>query len=294
MKPKHIESPLPLWTAAKAWWSDTAAQDCASFNWLFILVIFIASSIAISLPFGANRWREAEVASKTSQYPGLGTAFEALAKTDVAFMVNNGMLQTTADTKSRTLEAGGWRILVSSVANTPEQAATDTSNILQLGPDRFIVRNGKTGVQISSPLTAFEGFSSDILKQAAENRRTLSDLIESLLFTAAFSSIPSTMITLGLLMLIQNLVFVVMLGVMLSFSVYRKRLGEYTSPSVRPLDSIKMATAIMAGPAFIVGLLGLFIPALQAPFLWLAYSLLAGIRVIVLYTSRYRGAEQPR
>jgi len=158
MKPKHIESPLPLWTAAKAWWSDTAAQDCVSLNWLFILVIFIASSIAISLPFGANRWREAEVASKTSQYPGLGTAFEALAKTDVAFMVNNGMLQTTADTKSRTLEAGGWRILVSSVANTPEQAATDTSNILQLGPDRFIVRNGKTGVQISSPLTALKGF----------------------------------------------------------------------------------------------------------------------------------------
>lgn len=291
---RQAKSSIPLWTAARAWWSDTAAQDCASFNWFLILAIFVASSIAISLPFGANRWREAEVASKTSQYPGLGTAFEALAKTDFSFTVTKGMVQTLPDAKSRTLEVGSWHILVSSITDAPEQAVTDSRNVLQLGPDRFMVRNGKTGIQISSPLTAFEGFSSDILKKAAENRRILSDLIEGLLFTTVFSSIPSIMVTLGLLMLIQNLAFVVILGIMLSFAVYRKKLGEDGGPAIRPLEGIKMATAIMAGPAFLIGLVGLFMPAFKAPFLWLAYSLLAGIRVIVLYTSRYRSAEQPR
>lgn len=301
MASKQGRAPLPLWTAARAWWSDTAAQDCGSFSWPFILVIFIASTIAISLPFGANRWREAESISRTSQYPGLGTAFEALARADVSFAVSDGKLQTTSGVQSWAQEAGGWLIRVDA-NNTPEgsemerseEIASDTKNLLQLGPDHFLVRNGTTGIQLNASLLAFEGFSSEILQQAAADRRILSNLIEGLLFTAAFASIPSAILTLGLLMLVQNMAFVVILGIMLSFAVYRKKLWDEQGPTIRPLEGIKMAAAIMSGPAFLIGLVGLFIPAFQAPFLWLAYSLLAGIRVIVLYTSRYRSAGRPQ
>ncbi|WP_304226532.1 hypothetical protein [Gracilinema caldarium] len=308
MEEHQKKATLPLWTAAKAWWSDSAAQECKNLNWFFILAIFIASTIAISLPFAANRWREADAASQASQYPGLGNVFEDLASKNFEFSISSGKMTVSNSEDPLTLNSGNWDILISTNTDKlhvqeatgidetkQESEAADIvksrRNLLQLGPDRFLIRNGNTGILVSAPLQAFEGFSSDILKQAAQNRRTLADLIEGLLFTAAFSSIPSLILTLFLLMLVQNLAFVTILGVMLSFAVYRKKLGDEQEKAIRPLEGIKMAAAIMAGPAFVIGLVGLFIPAFKAPFLWLAYSLLAGIRVVVLYTSRYRRAN---
>jgi hypothetical protein len=276
-----------LWTAARAWWSDAAAQDCAAFHWLFIFLLFLASSIAISLPFGANRWREAAASSQATQYPGLGYAFETLASAPLSFTVKDGVLQLDP-AGPQTLTTKDWIIEL----GTDKNHAGDTQKVLQFSPTALIIRNGLTGTQVSSSLKPFEGFSSNTIKKAAENRRTLSDLIEGVLYTAAFSSIPSILLTLGLLMLVQNLAFVVILGIMLSFAVYGKAPGTLKAQEqLKPLQGIKMAAAIMAGPAFLIGLVGLFIPAFKAPFLWLAYSLLAGIRVIILYTSRYRSAR---
>lgn len=291
MRNQHTNTKPVLWTAARAWWSDTAAQDCTSLHWLFIILLFVASSIAISLPFGANRWREAAASAQTDQYPGLGYAFEALAQAPFSFSVENGTLQLSPGTP-QTLRARDWIIAL----GTPVDHRADTQRVVQITGSTLLIRNGATGTQVSSSLQAFEGLSSEIIQRAAENRRTLSQFIEGVLYTAAFSSIPSILLTLGLLMLVQNMAFVVILGMMLSFAVYgkapgNKMQGTSTPVKLKPLEGIKMATAIMAGPAFLIGLAGLFIPAFKAPFLWLAYSLLAGIRVIMLYTSRYRSAR---
>jgi len=286
MKQKKTHTTPILWTAARAWWSDAAAQDCASFHWLFIIILFLSSSIAISLPFGANRWREAVTASQTTQYPGLGYAFEALAQTPFSFTIAKGSLELTPPAPE-TLTAKDWIIEL----GYNRDHSADTQRVLQISTSTLLIRNGSTGTQVSSSLQPFNGLSSDTIKRAAENRRTLSQLIEGVLYTAAFSSIPSILLTLGLLMLVQNLAFVVILGMMLSFAVYGKAPGNQSSVKLKPLEGIKMAAAIMAGPAFLIGLVGLFIPAFKAPFLWLAYSLLAGIRVIMLYTSRYRSAR---
>ncbi len=289
MEAHKKNSTLPLWTAAKAWWSDTAAQECRNLNWFFLLAIFIASTIAISLPFAANRWREAANSAKTSNYPGLGTAFETLSKTDIGFSIHNNSVEGSGMLTQQSVKAGDWLIVVTG-NHTPVPDFEQARNLLQIGPDRIVIRNSTTGYQLNAPLAAFDSFSSETIRKAAANRRTLADLIESLLFTAAFSSIPSIILTLFFLMSMQNLAFVAILGVMLSFAVYRKKQGDEPGQVIRPLEGIKMAAAIMAGPAFVIGLVGLFIPAFKAPFLWLAYSLLAGIRVIALYTSRYRSA----
>jgi len=283
---KQIQRTPILWTAARAWWSDSAAQECISFPWLFIILIFLTSSIAISLPFGANRWREASTASRTTEYPGLGYAFEALAQAPLSFTITNGSLELNPPAPE-TLTVRDWII---ELGNNRDHSA-DTQRVLQFGTASLLIRNGPTGTQVTSSLKPFEGFSSDTIKRAAQDRRTLSQLIEGVLYTAAFSSIPSILLTLGLLMLVQNLAFVVILGMMLSFAVYGKAPGRETQIKLKPLEGIKMAAAIMAGPAFLIGLVGLFIPAFKAPFLWLAYSLLAGIRVIMLYTNRYRSAR---
>ncbi len=256
-----------------------------------MILLFFASSIAISIPFGANRWRDARLMSQSDQYPGLGYAFEALAHAPVSFRIINGTLQLDQPAPF-TLTAKDWLI---ELGSTTDHSAS-THRVFQLSTSALLIRNGSTGAQVHSSLQPFEGLSSDILKGAAENRRILANLIEGILYTAAFSSIPSILLTLGLLMLVQNLAFVVILGIMLSFAVYGKapglkEMGTSTVQKLKPLEGIKMATAIMAGPAFLVGLVGLFIPAFKAPFLWLAYSLLAGIRVIMLYTSRYRSAR---
>ena len=301
---KHQKkAPLPLWTVTRAWWSNTAAQECRGLNWFFILAIFIASTIAIGLPFAANRWRDAEKASKTRQYPGLGTAFEATAASGFVFSIDSGKVIANNSSNPLVLTVGDWDVIITTQEDAPKTQGSPgrappgsgaERNLLQIGPDHFLVRNRETGIQVSAPLKVFEGFSSDVLKQAAQNRRTLTDLIEGILFTAAFSPIPSVILSLFLLMFVQNLAFVVLLGVMLSFAVYRKKLENDPGPAIRPLEGIKMVAAIIAGPAFVVGLAGLFIPALKTPFLWLAYSLLSGIRVVILYTSQYRSVEPQR
>ncbi|MFQ3547855.1 MAG: hypothetical protein SNJ56_05905 [Termitinemataceae bacterium] len=276
-------------TLAKAWWSDPAAEICASFNWLLILLVFFVSSIAISIPFAANRWREAHAASRASAYPGLGTAFEHLAAKDIHFVVQRGTLIVPIE-QAVLFETKDWTIQIGDVQESQRNdlSTSHKKSVLIFSPESLLISSQTSGQQVAASLKNFEGFSSEILRKAAGSKRDLAVLIESLLFRSAFAGLPSILLSIILMMTVQNLAFVVMLGLMLSFAVYRGKLGKKDTRSLKPAEGIKMATAIMAGPAFLIGLAGLFIPAFKAPVLWLAYSLLAGIRVILLYTSRYR------
>ena len=306
---------IPLWNALRSWWSNVAAERCASLPWLLAIVFFVASSLALALPFAAGRWREASFNAKTAQYPGLGAAFMALAESSGEFAVHDGKL-ITKGAAPQILYVGDWTVVFGekedpgawnaykgseskaqpaspgmSAQPAPSAAPKAPGALLWFGENWFAIRSRPGGAGFVSSWRPFEGFNDGLLKRAAQNRQTMADLIEGMLFTANFRDMGSSLMTLFLLMLVQNGVYILILGFLLSLSALRLgRLQKEPSRKIEPAKAIKVAIFAIAGPAFLTGLAGLAIPSLSTPMLWLFYSLAAGIRVLAIYSARYQKA----
>jgi len=279
----------PAAAVVVASWSNKAAERCAGVSWFAVFGVFLASSLAVALPFGAGRWREAGRDAAVSSYPGLGAAFMDLAYRGGNFSVGASGFQVDPIAPTE-LETDGWLV----VLGKPGSPAPDSGKILWLGTERFVVSNPESGAVVASDWTPFQGLDASDLRQAANDRTVMADLISGVLYTAAFSDMASTLVTLGLLMLTQNAFFVSILGVFLSLSALRPRRNqEGTRARMEPLKAIRVSACAMAGPAFLTGILGLALPSLNAALLWLAYSLLGGIRVVILYMARYRQCHEP-
>jgi hypothetical protein len=273
-----------LVTLASSWWSNKAAERCALLPWALVLGVFLASSLAIALPFGAGRWRDARASAELSRYPGLGAAFMAVAERGGGFAVRDGSFKADSDAP-REFEINGWRVSLGAEGG-PEP---DGPKALWFGADRFVVSNPDTGYALASDWLPFEGLDAGLFRRASQDRLAMAELIAGMLYTAAFTGMGSTILTVGLLMLVQNLFFITILGLFLSLSALRKGLRpEGAGTRIEPLKGIKVAASAIAGPAFLVGLIGLLLPALNAALLWLAYSLLGGIRIVLIYMARYR------
>jgi hypothetical protein len=185
----------------------------------------------------------------------------------------------------REFEANGWRVSLGADGGP----APDSGKTLWFGAERFVVSNPDSGYALASDWLPFDGLDSALFRRAAQDRLTMAELIAGMLYTAAFAGMGSAILTVGLLMSVQNLFFITILGLFLSLSALRRRLRpDGAGTRIQPLKGIKVAACAIAGPAFLVGLLGLLVPALNAALLWLAYSLLGGVRIVLVYITRYR------
>jgi hypothetical protein len=273
-----------LVTLASSWWSNKAAERCAGLPWPLVLGVFLASSLAIALPFGAGRWRDARASAELSRYPGLGAAFMAVAERGGEFSVQDGSFKADPGAP-REFEINGWRVSLGAEGGP----APDGPKALWFGADRLVVSNPETGYALASDWLPFEGIDAALFRRAAQDRLSMAELIAGMLYTAAFAGMGSTILTVGLLMLVQNLFFITILGLFLSLSALRKGLRpDGAGTRIEPLKGIRVAASAIAGPAFLVGLVGLLLPALNAALLWLAYSLLGGVRIVLIYMARYR------
>lgn len=273
-----------LVTLASSWWSNKAAERCAGLPWALALGVFLASSLAIALPFGSGRWREAKDSADLAHYPGLGAAFLAIAEAGGEFAVRGGSF--VADPAAPLeFERNGWRVWLGAEGGP----ASESGKALWFGADRFAVSNPDTGYALASDWLPFEGLDAALFRRASQDRLAMAELIGGMLYTAAFAGMGSAILTVGLLMLVQNLFFITILGLFLSLSALRKGLRPHgTGARIEPLKGIKIAAGALSGPAFLVGIIGLLLPALNAALLWLAYSLLGGIRIVLVYIARYR------
>ncbi len=274
-----------LSTVGKSWLSNGAAEECASLPWLLVVALVIASSLAIALPFGAGRWREAREFADPGRYPGLGSAFVALAREGGDWKIEGGALERGGAAPS-VLEAAGWTVLSGgSIVGAPSTAT------LALAPDSLSVYHPRNDWLLRSAWAPFEGFDSGALREAASDRLRLATLIESLLWTAAAARLPSDLSVMVLLLAVQYLFFSGVLALFLSLAALRvKPSVEGGREKPAPLKSFKVVAAAVSGPAFLVGLAGLAFPSMSAALLWLAFSLLAGVRVVMVYAARYRRA----
>ena len=278
-----------LATAAASWVSNKAAERTGRLSWPLAAAFFLASAAAAALPFAAGRWRESAFLADIQNYDGLGAAFMAMAEHGNSWSVAGGALSTKGSGPA-VFEAGAWATVVGQ-AGSP---APDSGKVLWFGSDRLVISNPESGAAIASSWEPFEGLSSDTVATAADDYRDMADLIGGIIHTAVYAGLPSAVLTLTLLMLVQNLFFVAIMGVFLSLAELRRQPGfSETKAKPAPLAGIKTSVFLCAGPAFLAGLVGLAVPAVPAPMAWLAYSLLAGLRVVLLYMSRYRQAASP-
>lgn len=274
---------------ARSWWSNDAAESCARLPWLLALLLAVSGSLAVSLPFAAARWREARSTAATANWPGLGAAFLELAAKGGDWKVAGGRF-VPDPAAPRELAAEGWRLRLGE-AGSP--AATE-GKFLWMGRDLFAIADPATNTSLASDWRPFEGMEGALFRRAAADRSTMTTLVESVLHLAATAAIPGSLLTLLLLMLVQNGMFTAMLGLFLSLSALGARQGpDGGRPRIRLGGAVKEAAALAAGPAFLAGVAGLLIPAAGA-WAWLGYSLLAGIRVVVAYSARWQSLRRPR
>lgn len=269
----------------KSWLSNRAAEECASLPWLVVAVLALASTLAIALPFGAGRWREAREFADPGRYPGLGSAFVALAREGGDWKIENGALERGGAAPAL-LEASGWTVLAGgSIEGAPSTAT------LAIAPDSLSIYHPRNDWLLRSAWTPFEGFDSGALRDAASDRLRLAALIEGLLWTAAAARLPSDLSVMVLLLAVQYLFFTGVLALFLSLAALRvKPAADVPRAKPAPLKAFKVVAAVVSGPAFLVGLAGLLFPSASAALLWLAFSLLAGARVVMVYATRYRTA----
>jgi len=295
---------------------------------------FLSCSVALAAPYIVHRWRTASFNAQPENYPGLGTAFLALAAEGGDFVIRDGRCEF-ANAEPRTLQVRDWRIEIGGIGLPPDNqsakiqkekdhagqdlrgknqgeqsgaesgSADNTAKIVWFGIQNFGIQNRDTKASCISEWSPFEGLDSAKLRKAAENRQTMADLIAAMLFTANFNGMMSAIVSLVLLMLVQNLIFVVVLGILLSFSNMQAgfALGHSATrlPQLRnektqsyfqfALLSIKIVICAAALPAFAIGILGCIVESINTMILWLAYTLLIAVRVIALYSARHKSSN---
>lgn len=274
-----------LSTIGKSWFSNKAAEDCARLPWFLVAALALASTLAIALPFGAGRWREAREFADPGNYPGLGSAFMALARGGGDWKIQDGALER-GGAAPVAIEASGWTVLSGLAIEGAPSTAT-----LSLAPDSLSVYHPRNDWLLRSTWAPFEGLDAGALRDAASDRAKLAALIESLLWTAAGARLPTDLSVMALLLAVQYLFFTLVLALFLSLAALRiKPSVDTRREKPAPLKAFKVVAAVVSGPAFLVGLLGVIVPSASAALLWLAFSLLAGVRVVIVYAARYRTA----
>ncbi|MCX7775942.1 MAG: hypothetical protein WHT81_09535 [Rectinemataceae bacterium] len=286
-----------LWTVLRAGWSHDAALHCAHFRIPLLAAIALASILALWLPFAVQRWKEASRMADPVQYPQLGTAMLALAAKDTDFAIKNGRVQIAGNPLH--FSVAGWEVLVDDGSQneetTPVERGSQTTSMLRIGPDQLLVHSALTGVAVAAGLRGFEGFGAAVLHHAATDRHLMAAVIGAMLHEAAFGSMYSSLLTMTLLTALQYMLFVGVLGALLSFAGLRARVkGEGARLPTGFMAGMKASLHHTVGmlflPACLTGVAGFLLPGLPTPMLWLAFSFLAGVRALAFYTHQYRGS----
>lgn len=273
----------------KSWWSNDAANRCGKLSPFLLVLIFFLGCIALSCPFAASRWHEAQEEMKVSNWPGLGAAFLELAAQGGEWKVQENSFYPDP-ARPAELRVQNWNIKLGGEGKAP--AVVNTGNLLWLGRDSLILSNSRLGRNLVIRWGSFTELSAADLRQTAMQRSALSSWIELLLYTGAMAGFFASILEILLLMLVQNVLFVVVIGFLLSLVAWMKppELG-FQRARLQVFPAIKEALAITAGPAFLCGFIGLCFSYLSA-YVWLAYSLLAGTRAVFLYSYNYRQARK--
>ena len=222
---------------------------------------------------------------QSSHYPGLGSAWLAVAHEGEGVAFQQGQLVKTPQTPDK-VTFNGWTIAFG-------KAASDklTPPYLAFADRRVLIESG--GSTVNGPAEVLDGIDQKGLLKLSQNFDAFTNFVKGSLYALSTVEVPGAFLSIFALMLLQNLIFVLILGMFLAMSGLR--IGWRNPDERRRVGywpSLKTVACVSAGPGLVAAIFGGVVPQWGMAVGMVAYSLLLGLRVILVYMSRFK--NKPR
>jgi hypothetical protein len=212
------------------------------------------------------------------------------------FKVEKSHLVTGAGVPAQA-KLGTWTVVVEPAGGNQQVLAaalgtnsgTSDQKVLYLGSSNFGIIDQSTGRQFDGSYELLGWFTSENLQKLPATKAT-----QQLLFMGATAGLPGVQASVSMLMFVQVVFLVFLLGFLLSLSKMQVRgLGVNPLRAAGFPSSLRTAGAVALGPALLVCLVLWPFPGAGA-ISWAAFTILYGVRIIVVYTGRFPDKQKKR
>lgn len=247
------------------------------------LAVVLAATLA-AFPFVNDKFTYAVRSTNPALYPGLTGVFEHFQSDHADLKVAQGRL-VAGPGVAGVSEASGWTIVVESAGGRVPDPAP--ARIAFFGERRW---------SLVTPAHQFEGTWSKLegFTTADLNKVPLAKLQPMLLFASATGDLVPTMAATWMLMFVQVVFLTVVLGFLLSLS--KVQIAGTTLGARRGVGfaaSLRTTAFLTVGPGLVVAVALSFFSGASA-LSWVVYTLLIGLRIVVLYMGRFNAKPKGR
>lgn len=259
--------------------------------WLFVVTVFVTSMLS-AFPIANDNSLYAFRSANPVNYPGLAKVFDEIKRQKWELSVDRSVLSTGPGVPAQT-RVGDWLVVFEPAGGNPETLtqAVGASGTTILKVAFF----GKTHLGLIDQQTQkqFDG-TWDLLNWFKTSEITsipTSKLTSMVLAQTATARIPQTTLLTELIMFVQVVLLTFVLGFLLSLSkvhVSGTHLGIKRAAGF--LASLKTAGFVALGPALLTAVALSFFPG-GSGLSWVAFTLLFGVRIVILYMARFRNKK---
>lgn len=262
--------------------------------WLFVLAIFVTSLLA-AFPIVNDNSLFAFRSTNPANYPGLYQVFNEIKRQNWPLTIEKGFLKTGAGVPAQT-RVGDWLVVFEPAGGSAQalQEAVGSSGTTILKVAFF--GNTHLGLIDQSTEKQFDGTYELLSWFSTPNIQTIptGKLTSMVLNQTATARLPQMNLMTALIMFVQEVLLTVVLGFLLSLSsvhVLGTNVGLKRAAGF--LASLRTVGFVALGPALLVALVLSFIPGASG-ISWVAFTLLYGGRVVVIYMARFRNKPKNR
>jgi hypothetical protein len=274
----------------KAQYSNAATEKCSGISVLAFIFLLFVSVMMLSFSFVTSRVQQGLNMSSLLLYPSFGGVLQDMAKKDGEFNVTNGELDISFNYPRR-FESNGWLVIVTTgepaLVLDKEKSAT-YQPMLILGSNSLVISQPKTNTRLEGDYRYLGFFSTVELRKIVNNVDDMVVYTKAFLFAASTGGVPSSILSMILLMGVQYLFFIFIAALLLTISHRSAAPNTGFWQRTTLLSSLKIMAVIGLGPAFLLAVVSHFNPSLGVTFGWLLFSLITAGRAVYLYVKRMK------
>ncbi|OJF76180.1 MAG: hypothetical protein BKP49_08520 [Treponema sp. CETP13] len=274
----------------KAQYSNKAAEKCFGISNFSFVILLIVSIMLLSFSFVMSRVQQGLILSSPNLYPGFGGVLQDMAKQTGDFSVDDGELNVSFNYPRR-LESNGWLVVVTDDAPAlvlDEEKTGAYQPMFILGESSFVISQPATNTSLEGAYRFLGFFSSTEIRKIVNNVNDMVTYTKAFLFASATGEIPSSIISMILLMGVQYVFFIFISGLLLTTSHRSAIKGTEFWQKTKLLPSIKIMTVLGFAPSFLLALVSHFNPTMGVTFGWLLFSIITSVRAVYLYVKRMK------
>lgn len=277
----------------KAQVSNQAAEAMGKGPWWLFVVTVLVTSMLAAFPIANDNSLYAFRSTNPAHYPGLYQVFDEIKRQKWDLSVEKGFLKAGAGVPAQT-RVGNWLVVFEPAGGNAQalQEAVGSSGTTIMKVAFF--GNTHLGLLDQGTEKQFDGTYELLSWFSTENIQTIptGKLTSMVLNQAATARVPQMNLMTELIMFVQEVLLTVVLGFLLSLSaVHVAGTNVGVKRAAGFLASLRTAGFVALGPALLVALVLSFIPGASGVS-WVAFTLLYGGRVVLIYMARFRNKKR--